>query len=76
MVFDNVSKKEEFNNPELSDIVMDTEIKGGKILIYPFSFKVSKFLTEVEGWQSFDNTMNYLIKLSVPPFKNEGILIK
>jgi len=63
------SKKDEFNNPELSDIVMDTEIKGGKILIYPFSFKVNKFLTELEGWQSFDNTMNYEVKLSVPPFK-------
>lgn len=71
----NVSKKEEFNNPELNDIVMDTEIKGGKFLIYPFSFKVSRFLTEVEGSQGFDDTMNYLIKLSVPPFNKFKIPI-
>jgi hypothetical protein len=64
----NVTKKEEFNNPDLTDIAMDTEIKGGKILISPFSFKVSKFLTEVEGFQGFDDKIEYLIKLSSPPF--------
>ena len=47
---------------------MDTEIKNGKFLIYPFSFKVSKFLTEVEGEQGFNDSINYLIKISVPPF--------
>ncbi|HXB39784.1 MAG TPA: AsmA-like C-terminal region-containing protein [Bacteroidia bacterium] len=63
------SKKDEFKDPQLSDITMDTEIKKGKFFIYPFSFKVSKFLTEVEGTQGIiDETLNYSIKLSVPPF--------
>ncbi len=63
----NVSKKEEFNNPALTDVTINTEIKGGKIYMSPFTFMASKFLTEVEGWQGFDEKMEYLIKLSVPP---------
>jgi len=71
-----VSKKDEFKDPQLSDISMDTEIKKGKFLIYPFTFKVSKFLTEVEGSQGIvDETMNYSIKLSVPPFNRLKIPI-
>ena len=65
----NVSKKEEFNDPQLADVTIDTEIKKGRFLIYPFTFKVSKFLTEVEGSQGMeDETIDYEIKLSVPPF--------
>jgi AsmA protein len=64
----NASKKDEFHNPELSDVTIDTEIKEGKIFLSPFTFKVSKFLAEVEGWQGFDEKMDYQIKLSVPPF--------
>ncbi len=71
----NVSKKDEFKDPDLTDIAMDTEIKGGKILISPFSFKVSKFLTEVEGFQGFDDKIEYLIKLSSPPFNKLKIPI-
>ena len=65
----NMSKKEEFKDPQLADVTITTEIKNGKFLIYPFSFKVSKFLTEVEGSQGLeDETIDYLIKLSVLPF--------
>ncbi len=70
-----VSRKEEFNNPELNDITMDTEIKGGKIFIHPFRFNVNKFLTEVEGSQGFDDKIDYLIKLSAPPFNKLKIPI-
>ena len=70
-----VSKKDEFNDPDLTDIAMETEIKGGKIFISPFSFKVSKFLTEVEGFQGFDDKIVYLIKLSSPPFNKLKIPI-
>jgi hypothetical protein len=69
------SKKNEFKDPDLTDIVMETEIKGGKVFIKPFTFKVSKYLTEVEGWQSFDDQMEYLIKMSVPPFNRLKIPI-
>ncbi|HTA63043.1 MAG TPA: AsmA-like C-terminal region-containing protein [Bacteroidia bacterium] len=72
----NVSKKEEFKDPKLADVTITTEIKKGKVLIYPFTFKVSKFLTEVEGEQGLeDETINYSIKLSVPPFSRLKIPI-
>jgi hypothetical protein len=71
-----VSKKAEFKDPQLADITMDTQIKKGKFLIYPFTFKVSKFLTEIEGEQGIiDESMNYSIKLSVPPFSKLRIPI-
>jgi hypothetical protein len=63
------SKKDEFKDPTLSDVTINSEIKKGKFMMYPFTFQVSKFLTEVEGEQSLeDYSINYLIKLSVPPF--------
>jgi AsmA protein len=65
----NKSKKDEFKDPTLSDVTIDSEIRKGKFMMYPFTFKVSKFLTEVEGEQGLeDYSINYLIKLSVPPF--------
>ena len=65
----NASKKEEFNDPQLADVTIDTEIKKGKLIIHPFNFKAGKFLTEVEGTQGIaDETIDYFIKLSVLPF--------
>ena len=69
-----ITKKEEFNDPELADVTIESEIKLGRFLIYPFSFKVSKFLTEVEGDQGLvDGTINYFVKLSVLPFSKVKI---
>jgi AsmA protein len=63
------SRKDEFKDPTLSDVTIDSEIKKGKFMMYPFTFQVGKFLTEVEGEQGLeDYSLNYLIKLSVPPF--------
>jgi hypothetical protein len=48
---------------------LETEIKGGKFILHPFTFKVSKFITEVEGFQDIiSSNIEYLIKLSTPPF--------
>jgi AsmA protein len=63
----NVSKKDEFKDPTLNDVTIVTEIKGGKIYLSPFTFKASKYLAEVEGWQGFDERMEYFIKVSVLP---------
>ncbi|MBS1636176.1 MAG: AsmA family protein [Bacteroidetes bacterium] len=64
----NKSKKDEFKDPTLTDVSFDSEIRKGKFMIFPFSFRVSKFLIEIEGEFGLENdSMNYLIKLSVPP---------
>jgi AsmA protein len=70
-----ISKKDEFNNPQLNEVVLDTEIKDSKFLIYPCTIKVNKFLTEIEGEQTFDSKMNYMVKISVPPLKKVKIPI-
>jgi hypothetical protein len=46
---------------------METEIKGGKVLVKPFSFLIGKYQTELEGSQSFTNVMDFVLKISVPP---------
>lgn len=65
----NKSKKAEFKDPTLEDVTINSEIRKGKFMMFPFTFQVSKFLTEVEGEQGLeDYSLNYLIKMSVPPF--------
>lgn len=71
----NVSKKDEFKDPSLSDVKIDTEIKDGKLIMKPFTFQAGKLAAEVEGWQGFDETMDYVIKVSVPPFHKVRIPI-
>jgi hypothetical protein len=63
-----ITKKEELNNPKVKDIVMETEIKGGRIYIKPFSFKLGKFTTDFAGNHGFNNTLNYVLRLGIPPF--------
>ena len=77
-LFTNISKltkKQELKDPHVSDIVMNSEIKGGKVMIKPFSFKVSRFMADIEGTQGFDNSISYLIKISVPPLSKVKIPI-
>jgi hypothetical protein len=62
-----ITKKEELNNTRVQDIVMETEIKGGKVLIKPFSFLIGKYRTELEGSHGFDNVVDYIFRISVPP---------
>lgn len=70
-VFNHVGKitsKDELADPHVQDIIMETEIKGGKVFIKPFSFQLGKYHTEFEGSHSFDNVMDYVLRISVPPF--------
>ena len=62
----NITKKKELNDPKVKNITLETEIKGGKVFIKPVTFQIGKYLTELEGSQSFDNTMDYVLKISVP----------
>jgi hypothetical protein len=78
-----ISNKKELNDPKVKNITMETEIKGGKVYIKPVSFQIGKYFTELEGSQSFDNTMDYVLKISVPslhklkvPFHISGTVSK
>ncbi len=69
-VFNHVGKitgKDALTAPRVQNIIMQTEIKGGMVRVKPFSFQVGKYFTELEGSYSFKNTMNYVLRISVPP---------
>jgi AsmA protein len=59
--------KNAFSDPRVKGIVMETEIKGGQVLMKPFSFQIGKYMTELEGSYSFKNTLSYVLRISVPP---------
>jgi hypothetical protein len=62
----NITNKKELNDPKVKTMTLETEIKGGKVYIKPVAFQIGKYLTELEGSQGFDNTIDYVLKLSVP----------
>jgi len=69
-MFDEISKsakKKEINDPHLKDFEMETEIKDGKIIVKPFSIKVSGFDADIEGVNTMGGVINYLVKIELIP---------
>jgi AsmA protein len=69
-MFDEISKsakKKEINDPHLKDFEMVTEIKDGKIIVKPFSIKVSGFDADIEGVNTMSGMINYLVKIELVP---------
>lgn len=62
-----ITKRDELHEPQLDDIIFDTEIKNSKILVKPLSFKIGKYNVELEGTHTFENNMNYIFRIGVPP---------
>jgi AsmA protein len=70
-MFDEISKaakKNEINDPHLKDFTMETEIRDNKIIVKPFSIKVSGFDTDIEGVNTMSGMVNYLVKIELIPF--------
>ncbi len=61
------SKKSDVNDPHLRDFVMRSTIKDNKIIVEPFSIKVSSFGADVEGMSEISGAIYYLVKLELPP---------
>lgn len=62
------AKKSEMNDPHLKDFTMETEIKDSKILVKPFTIKVSGFDADIEGVNTMSGMINYLVKIELIPF--------
>jgi len=62
------AKKSEMNDPHLKDFIMETEIKDNKIIVKPFSIKVSGFDADIEGVNTMSGMINYLVKIELIPF--------
>ena len=63
-----ITKKEELMNPELKDLVMETTVENGMMYVKPFSMKLAGFDTDIEGKHSIDGTLNYVLRMAIPPF--------
>ncbi len=71
-VLSQISKATEQNDlhhQEIHDATIETEIKAGKVFIKPFTVKLGNYITNFEGTHSFNNEINYFIKLGIPPFQ-------
>ncbi len=69
-MFDEISKsakKKEINNPHLRDFEMVTEIRDNKIVVKPFSIKVSGFDADIEGVNTMNGIIDYLVKIELVP---------
>jgi AsmA protein len=64
-----LTKKEELKNPDLKDVVMETVVDKGIIYIKPFSMKIAGFDTDIEGKHDINGSMNYILKMAIPPFE-------
>jgi uncharacterized protein YhdP len=63
-----ITKKEELMNPQLKDIVMETTVERGTLYVKPFSMKLGGFDTDIEGTHELSGSMNYVLKIALPPF--------
>ncbi|MGD2035124.1 MAG: AsmA-like C-terminal region-containing protein, partial [Bacteroidales bacterium] len=55
-----------FDNLSLKDVEIEFDIIDGKLLVSPFETKMGDVSMLVSGEQSFENTLDYSINLSVP----------
>jgi AsmA protein len=62
------TKRQEVNDPHLRDFVLRSEVRDNKIIIKPFSIKVSGFDADIEGVSEMTGAIQYLVKLQLLPF--------
>ncbi len=55
-----------FNNMELTDLLFDFEIRGGKLFVSPFETKLGNTKLIIAGEQGIDKTINYGISMAIP----------
>jgi len=62
------AKKNEINDPHLKDFTMETEIRDSKIIVKPFTIKVSGFDADIEGVNTMSGMISYIVKIELIPF--------
>ncbi|HQQ96362.1 MAG TPA: AsmA-like C-terminal region-containing protein [Cyclobacteriaceae bacterium] len=62
------TKRQEVNDPHLRDFVLKSEVRDDRIIIKPFSIKVSGFDADIEGTSEMSGAIQYLVKLQLLPF--------
>jgi AsmA protein len=70
------SGKSDLKDPELSKIDVKSSIKNNLITIEKFKFKTGGFRIRFEGQTSFDNKVNFKMRIGLPPLGIIGIPLR
>ncbi len=61
-----ILKVEELKRWAVSKINLSFQIEDGKVSVKPFNTKLGKINAEIYGWNSFDQTLEYVMDLGIP----------
>ncbi len=64
-----LTKLSDTDEVSLKDVVMSATIKDGKLSVQPFDVKFGQYTTNVAGSTNLDGTIDYTLKMNVPPGK-------
>lgn len=64
-----ITKLNDTDQVSLKDVLMSAAINDGKLSVKPFDVKFGSYTTNVSGATSLDGTIDYTLKMNVPPGK-------
>ena len=67
------AEKDSLNNPNLSNIDIQTSIKNNIITLKPVKMRIAGFRPKIQGQTSFDGKLNLKFRLGLPPLGIVGI---
>lgn len=59
-------RMDQFKRWAIEKVNLSFKIEAGKVFVKPFKTKLGKIETEIEGWNSFDQTLEYVMNLQIP----------
>ncbi|HLO91073.1 MAG TPA: AsmA-like C-terminal region-containing protein [Lentimicrobium sp.] len=59
-------KMEQFKRWAIEKVNLSFKIEAGKVNVKPFTTKIGNFNTEISGWNSFDQTLEYVLNMKIP----------
>lgn len=73
---ESVTKLNNFSSQSLKDFKTKFTVNDGKISVLPFDIKLGKIATNVSGYTTLDQKMNYNFKLNVPKEEIPASMVK
>lgn len=59
-------KMDQFKKWAIEKVNLSFQIEGGKVSVKPFNTKLGNINAEISGWNSFDETLEYVMQLAIP----------
>src|SRR3989338_5272553 len=71
-----VTKLKNISNQTLKNFKTYFKVKDGKITVTPFKVNLGKISTDVSGYTTLDQQMDYTMKMNIPKEQIPGAIIK